>query len=288
MQGLDDIVRRKNIFLNADSDYATAKIVLIGVPMDWTVSYRPGSRFGPQGIRDVSEGLEEYSPYLKRSLAESSFYDAGNLILPFGNVVESLELISRVVRRVVEDGKVPFCLGGEHLISLSAVGEVARKYRDLVVLHFDAHADVRDTFFGEKLSHATVLRRIKEIGPGVDVFQFGIRSGEAEEFEYGQTVTTMYPIEVLGPLEEVIPKLDSRPVYVTIDIDVVDPAFAPGTGTPEPGGITAHNILRAVHMMNGLKIVGCDLVEVAPAYDQSRSTELLAAKLVREMLLVIP
>lgn len=253
--------------------------------MDLTVSFRPGSRLGPTRIREVSYGLEEYSLYLEDSLDNKLYCDVGDLDIPPGNVQRNLALIGDIVRRIFDDGKIPIFLGGEHLISLPIISEAVKKYPDLVVLHFDAHADLRDTYMGESLSHATVLRRICEKLKPKHLHQFGIRSGTREELEYSRKHTFMNMSKVLGPFLDLLPSLQGRDVYVTLDIDVVDPAFAPGTGTPEPGGCSSQEILEVASNLGNINLVGFDLVEVSPHYDLSDRTSLLAAKVLRELLI---
>ncbi|SMB96122.1 agmatinase [Desulfonispora thiosulfatigenes DSM 11270] len=272
-------------YIASNDSYKNSDIIIIGVPMDYTVSYRPGSRSGPQQIRTVSYGIEEFSFYCQKDLRDYSFYDAGDISLPFGNVSQSLNIISKVAGQIIKDNKFPIYLGGEHLITWPIVNEYSNNYPELALLHFDAHADLRKDYLGEENSHATVIRKICEKIGGKNVYQFGIRSGDKEEFEYAKNNTNMYINEVLDPLKEIITKLKNRPVYITIDIDVVDPAFAPGTGTPEPGGCTSKEILDAVLLMKDLNVVGIDVVEVSPMNDHSDRTALLAAKLVREIIL---
>ncbi|MBD2845590.1 agmatinase [Paenibacillus sp. IB182496] len=276
-----------NVFILSSEDYNEAKAVIYGMPMDYTVSFRPGSRFGPARIREVSVGLEEYSPYLDRSLEELNYFDAGDLLLPFGNAARSLEIIGEFVRGVLDDGKLPLGLGGEHLVSWPIFREVYARHPDLAIIHIDAHADLRESYEGEPLSHSTPLRKAAElIGPD-NIYQFGIRSGSREEWAYAREHINFYPFEVAEPLLRVLPELAGRPVYVTIDIDVLDPSGAPGTGTAEAGGITSKELLEAVHAIarSEARIVGCDLVEVAPVYDPTEQTQIVAAKLIREMLL---
>jgi len=272
-------------FMGARENYQEAEIVLLGIPMDFTVSFRPGSRLGPQQIRNVSPGLEEYSFSLNKSLAEKRYFDGGDLVLPLGNVELSLSMIAESARGIFADNKFPIFLGGEHLISYPLIMAAYEKYPDLAVVHFDAHADLRMDYLGEKNSHAAVMRRIVELVGGKNVYQFGIRSGEREEFNFAQNNTNMYFDQVLEPLKRVIPKLGDRPVYVTLDIDVVDPAFAPGTGTPEPGGCSSKEIIQCIHLLGETNVIGFDLVEVLPMNDLSERTALLAAKLVREAML---
>lgn len=283
---MDELLERCGGFMGAIADYHLSHQVLLGAPMDFTVSYRPGTRSGPRRIREVSAGLEEYSPYQRKDLKDFSYYDAGDVLLPFGNVPESLLRMEKVIGRMLEDDKFLLTLGGEHLITLAPVKQMAKKYPGLTVLHFDAHADLRSDYLGEIMSHATVMRRVTEVVGSHNLYQFGIRSGTAEEFDFGRANTGFYPFEILKPLREVVDRLHGRPVYVTLDIDVVDPAFAPGTGTPEPGGCSSGEIITALHMLKDLNVVGMDLVEVCPVYDQTDRTALLAAKLVREAILL--
>jgi agmatinase len=277
-----------NVFIGATPDLDKAQAVIYGMPMDWTVSFRPGSRFGPARIREVSLVHEEYSHYLRRDLSEIAYFDAGDIPLAFGNPEKSLRQIAEFVGKVLDLGKVPFGLGGEHLVTWPVVAEVHKRYPDLAVLHFDAHADLRTDYEGEIWSHATPLRKIAERIGGPNVYQFGIRSMTRDEVEYAEEAGIhFHPFDVLEPLKKCLPELAGRPVYVTIDIDCLDPAHAPGTGTPEPGGITTREMLDAIHAIarSDVNVVGCDLVEVAPAYDPTEQTPVVAAKLLREMLL---
>ncbi|PZX05837.1 agmatinase [Psychrobacillus insolitus] len=277
-----------NVFIKSKQNYEKAQAVIYGMPMDWTVSYRPGSRFGPQRIREVSIGLEEYSPYLDRELDEVNYFDAGDIPLPFGNAAKSLDLIAGFIRQLLQDGKIPVGMGGEHLVSWPVMKTVADNYKDLAIIHMDAHTDLRVEYEGETLSHSTPIRKIAEyIGPK-NVYSFGIRSGDKKEFDWAkENGMHISKFEVLEPLKEVLPTLEGRPVYVTIDIDVLDPAHAPGTGTVDCGGITSRELLASIHAIanSGVNVVGFDLVEVAPIYDQSEQTVNTASKLIREMLL---
>jgi agmatinase len=277
-----------NVFIGMNSDFDESKVVLYGMPMDWTVSYRPGSRFGPARIREVSIGLEEYSPYLDRELADVKYFDAGDIPLPFGNPQKSLDIIEDFVGKLMAEDKFPLGMGGEHLVSWPVMKAVAAKYKDLAIIHMDAHTDLREHYEGEPLSHSTPIRKIAEkIGPE-NVYSFGIRSGMKEEFEWAKNAGMhISKFEVLEPLKEILPKLAGRPVYVTIDIDVLDPAHAPGTGTVDAGGITSKELLASIHEIarSQVNVVGADLVEVAPIYDHSEQTANTASKLIREMML---
>lgn len=277
-----------NVFISSHPDFEESEAVIYGMPMDWTVSYRPGSRFGPTRIREVSIGLEEYSPYLDRELEEVKYFDAGDIPLPFGNPQRSLDIIEDFVDGVLDAGKFPLGMGGEHLVSWPVMKAVYKKYKDLAIIHMDAHTDLRESYEGEPLSHSTPIRKIAEhIGPE-NVYSFGIRSGMKEEFQWAkENGMHISKFEVLEPLKEILPKLAGRPVYVTIDIDVLDPAHAPGTGTVDAGGITSKELLASIHEIAkaDIKVVGCDLVEVAPIYDVSEQTANTASKMIREMIL---
>ncbi|SFS36433.1 agmatinase [Marininema halotolerans] len=277
-----------NVFIGASTDLEKASTVIYGMPMDWTVSFRPGSRFGPKRVREVSLVLEEYSPYLRRELTDGTYYDAGDIPLAFGNPEKSIAQIGEFVARVLEQKKIPLGIGGEHLVTWPVVREVYKQYPDLAIIHLDAHADLRTDYEGEEYSHATPLRKIAELIGEENVYQFGIRSGTKEEFEYAeQGGIHFHPFEVLSPLQKALPQLAGRRVYVTVDIDVLDPAYAPGTGTQEPGGISSRELIASIHAIAGsdVQVVGADLVEVAPAYDQSDQTAIVAAKVIREMLI---
>lgn len=277
-----------NIFIASKQDYKNAQAVIYGMPMDYTVSFRPGSRFGPTRIREVSIGLEEYSPYLDRHLEEVNYFDAGDIPLPFGNPQRSLDMIADYVGKVLDDGKFPLGLGGEHLVSWPVIQEVYKRNPDLALIHIDAHADLRDQYEGEPLSHSTPIKKACELMGPKNVYSFGIRSGTREEFQYArESGMYMAKFDVVEPLKEVLPTLAGRPVYVTIDIDVLDPSAAPGTGTLEAGGITSKELLESIMLIakSDCRIVGADLVEVAPVYDHSEQTQIAASKFVREILL---
>ena len=277
-----------NVFIKSKQNYDEAQAVIYGMPMDWTVSYRPGSRFGPGRIREASIGLEEYSPYLDRELDDVNYFDAGDIPLPFGNAEKSLDLIAGFIRQLLLNGKIPVGMGGEHLVSWPVMRTVADNYENLAIIHMDAHTDLREEYEGEPLSHSTPIRKIAEyIGPK-NVYSFGIRSGMKEEFDWAkENGMQIHKFEVLEPLKKVLPTLEGRPVYVTIDIDVLDPAHAPGTGTVDCGGITSRELLASIHAIanSGVNVVGFDLVEVAPNYDLSEQTVNTASKLLREMIL---
>jgi agmatinase len=277
-----------NVFINSRPAFEESEAVIYGMPMDWTVSFRPGSRFGPARIREASLGLEEYSPYIDRHLEVVNYFDAGDIPLPFGNPARSLDMIEEFVGRLLEAGKFPLGLGGEHLVSWPIFKAFHKKFEDMTIIHIDAHADLRVEYEGEPLSHSTPIRKACELFGAENIYSFGIRSGMKEEFDYArESGMYMAKFDVVEPLKQVLPKLAGRNVYVTIDIDVLDPAHAPGTGTAEAGGITSKELLEAITLISksDLNVVGADLVEVAPVYDHTEQTQIAASKFIREMLL---
>lgn len=278
----------KNVetFIACDCEYDEANIVLFGAPFDSTTSFRPGTRFASKAIRSESFGIETYSPYQEKDLEDVKTFDSGDLELRFGNPVSALQDIEERTAQILEDGKLPVMIGGEHLVTLGAVRAVAKKYPDLHVIHFDAHADLREDYLGEPLSHASVLHRVWEIVGDHKIYQFGIRSGERREFLWAKDHVTTQKFNFDG-LKEVVKKLEGKPVYFTLDLDVLDPSIFPGTGTPEAGGVSFMELLHAVMELKGLQIVGCDVNELSPVYDQSGVSTAVACKIIRELLLVI-
>ncbi|MGL4736561.1 MAG: agmatinase [Cellulosilyticaceae bacterium] len=275
-----------NQFIGFDSNYEDASIVMIGAPFDGTTSYRPGARFAPNQIRVDSYGLETYSPYLDGDLEDLCLTDLGDIELPFGNTVRALEAIHTNVRTLIQDDKKPLVIGGEHLISLPVVEALYEKYPDLHIIHFDAHTDLRNEYMGENLSHATVLRRAWDLIGDGRIFQFGIRSGTKAEFEWAKKHTYLEPFEV-STITDIVKQLAYKPIYLTIDLDVLDPSVFSGTGTPEPGGITMKELLFALTSMQSLNLVGADVVELSPAYDTSGVSTAVACKVIREVALLL-
>lgn len=274
----------RNDFLGCDAPYEQADIVLFGVPFDGTTSYRPGTRFGPPAIRSESFGLETYSPYCDRDLSEIAVCDIGDLEPPFGNTVKTLELIEAQTAEILRDGKTPVMLGGEHLVTLGALRAVLKAYPGLHILHLDAHTDLRNNYLGEPLSHASVIRRAWELTGDGRIHQFGIRSGEREEFAFGDAHTDLHRFTLDG-WADTLAALGDAPVYLTLDLDVLDPSIFPGTGTPEAGGATFTELLNALLQLHRVNVVGCDLVELSPHYDPSGASTAVACKLTREILL---
>lgn len=280
--------RNKHVstFLGFDNEYDESKIVVFGAPFDGTTSFRPGTRFAPDVMRSESYGLETYSPYFDRDLTEIQVFDAGDLQFGFGNTEKVLKMIREFTEAIVADGKIPFMIGGEHLVSYPAVEAVFEKYKDLRIIHFDAHTDLRDEFKGERLSHATVLKRIWDFVGDGKMYHFGIRSGDGDEFRWAQEHVKLTKFNTNG-LDDAIAEIGNHPAYITIDLDVLDPSVFPGTGTPEAGGISFHEMMDSILAMKNLNVVGADVVELSPHYDPSGVSNAVACKIVRELAIAI-
>ena len=276
----------RNAFIGCDCEYEEAKTVIFGAPFDSTTSYRPGTRFGSKAIRSESFGIETYSPYQDKDLLDYAIFDAGDPELCIGNVDTALSQIEEITAEILADGKRPFMLGGEHSVTLGAVTAVYNKYKDLYIIQFDAHADLRDDYLGVKKSHACVMRRCWEMVGDGHIYQFGIRSGEREEFRFAAEHTKMNKFNLNG-IEKAVTELQGKNVYLTIDMDVMDPSIFPGTGTPEAGGVQFAELLEAVLKLKGLNIVGADINELSPQYDPSGVSTAVACKLLRELLLML-
>ena len=281
----------KNIetFIACDSDYENADTVIFGAPFDSTTSFRPGTRFGPSAIRSESYGIETYSPYQNKDLEDISVMDSGDIELRIGDTEAVLAQIEERTKTILDDGKRPLMIGGEHLVTLGAFRAVAERYPDVHIIHFDAHADLREDYLGVKNSHACVLRRCWDIIGDDRIHQFGIRSGERVEFEFAKVHTDMHPFS-LEDVPNVVKdlSLSKKPVYFTLDLDVLDPSIFPGTGTPEAGGVMFEELRRAVTCVcSKLNIVGCDVNELSPHYDHSGVSTAVACKIVREILLAL-
>lgn len=277
--------RNIHTFIGCESEYTDADVVMFGAPFDSTTSYRPGTRFASSAIRNESFGLETYSPYQDKDLMDYQIYDGGDLELPFGDPKDVLRQIEEYVDTVLADDKIPLMIGGEHLVTLGAVRSTVKKYEELHIVHFDAHADLREEYLGVTLSHATVLHRCHDLVGDNKIYQFGIRSGDREEFRWGKNhvITCKFNFDTL---DEVVEKLKGKPVYFTLDLDVLDPSVFPGTGTPEAGGVTFMELLEAIKKVSALNVVALDMNELSPIYDQTGASTAVACKILREMLLL--
>ena len=277
--------RNIETFLGCDAAYEESKIVIFGAPFDSTTSYRPGARFASRTMRAESYGLETYSPYQNLDVTDYKIFDGGDLELCFGDTNLVLNDIKNFAAKIFSDNKFPIMIGGEHLVTLGMFRAAVEKYPALNVIHFDAHTDLRDDYLGAKLSHATVIRRIYDIIGDGKIFQFGIRSGDRPEFEFAKNHTRLKKFNFDG-LEKVIAEVKGKPIYLTIDLDVLDPSIFPGTGTPEAGGVTFLQLLdAALNVIKNCNVVALDLVELSPPYDSSGTSTATALKLLREIIL---
>ena len=288
---------QRNQFIGCDRPYEEADVVVFGAPYDSTTSFRPGTRFGPAAMRMESFGIETYSPLQDRDLAEDAkVFDAGDIELPFGAPAPALAQIEAWTANILADGKRPFLLGGEHLVTLGAFRAVREKYPDVVVIHFDAHADLREDYLGNPLSHACVLRRCHDLVGDGRIFQFGIRSGTRDEFRFmkdGHVTTEPFTDTTLASVVSRIRQSEQSnnrtiPVYLTIDMDVLDPSEFPGTGTQEAGGFRYAQLVADMRLIcEKLNVVAMDNVELNPGLDPTGRSTALACKFLRECLLAL-
>ncbi len=274
-------------FLGCDSSFASSEIVIFGAPYDGTTTFRPGTRFAPSAMRMDSIGIETYSPYFDADITDHAINDYGDLDLPFGSPQKALDMISETVKYIFESNKKPLMIGGEHLVSLPAIEQAVKKYPDLKIIHFDAHTDLREDYLGEALSHSSVIRRAWDILGDNRIWQFGIRSGTREEFYWSKEGHTSMCLHNFDTLVNAVKEIGSSPVYLTIDLDILDPSSFPGTGTPEAGGVSFLDLIGALKTISALNLIGADIVELSPHYDHSGSSTALACKVLREVILTI-
>lgn len=277
-------------FMGMEDDYEESNLIVFGAGFDGTTSNRPGTRFAASSMRPEFYGLETYSPKLDLDMDDYKICDIGDLELSIGNTEAVLCEIYEGTKQIVNDNKVPFMIGGEHLVTLPAFKAVYEKYNDVYVLHFDAHTDLREAYNNNKNSHATVIKRVWDIVGDNRIFQFGIRSGTKEEFDFAlKNKHTYMETHTIDTFCDLVKSLGNKNVYLTIDLDVLDPSIFPGTGTPEPGGVTYkefENIFNILKNSN-INLVGADIVELSPDYDNTNVSTVVACKILRELTLVI-
>ncbi len=296
-ESLPKLLRPKEYYLNAiesKSIYSNATHI-IGFGFDGTACFRKGTKEGPDALRVISDGIEDYSPYLKQGTDEiNQFYDLGNLNVgstedadtnwkmatdEYFEIFSDIDLKKNKVKTLT--------LGGEHSISFAPLKTYLDQYEDLVVIHLDAHADLRDGYLGHHYSHASIIRRaLDHFKEGHELIQYGIRSGTKEEFEWMHENKTI-KLSRNEFLEAVKNINKDRPVYLTFDLDYFDPSFFPGTGTPEPGGEDFHSFISFVKILMEKNFVGCDVVELSPVIDPTGNSDVFAAKIVRELLIAL-
>jgi agmatinase len=271
-------------FISASASFAESQVVILGCPFDGTASFRPGARFGPSAIRRASWGIETYSPYLERDLGELKIHDVGDLELPLGEKKLALDLVRKAVRQILTAGKFPIVLGGDHLVTLPVMEEIDRFYTNPCLLHLDAHADLREDYLGETHSHSTVMRKVIERLSNVRLFQMGMRSGTEEEFRLAKKLRSPVSLEA-SSLRSVVKRIGKQPVYLSLDLDVIDPGLLSGVGTPEPGGLTFRELIALLKQLQPLRVIGFDLVELTPDYDPTQISSVTASVILREMIL---
>lgn len=279
-----DIPLVEQSFLSASASFQTAKTVILGCPFDGSASFRPGARFGPSAIRKASWGIETYSPYLNKDLICHSIHDMGDLELPLGEKRMALDLIRKALRKILSVNKFPVLLGGDHLITLPIIEEILKIHPDLHLIHIDAHTDLREDYLGETLSHSTVMKKVLEHLGRERLLQIGIRSGTEEEFALAGKMKSLVKVDDFS-LKSLVKRLKNRPVYISLDLDVLDPGLFPGVGTPEPGGLTFQEILSMIKILKPLHVIGFDLVELTPDYDPTQISSVTASVILREMIL---
>ena len=271
-------------FISANASFEKSGGVILGCPYDGSASFRPGARFGPSAIRRASWGIETFSPYFQKDLSQCSIHDMGDLELPLGEKKASLDLIRMALRKILSGKKFPILLGGDHLITLPIIEEILPIYPRLHLLQIDAHADLREDYLGESLSHSTVMKRVIERLGESRLFQIGIRSGVEEEFRLARKMKSIVSLDP-GALSSMIKRLRNQPVYITLDLDVIDPSLLPGVGTPEPGGLSFQEFISLLKKLQTLHVIGFDIVELTPDYDPTQISSVTASVILREMIL---
>ncbi len=271
-------------FISAKASWKDAWAVILGCPYDGSASFRPGARFGPSAIRRASWGIETYSPYQNQDLTQCSIHDMGDLEFPLGEKKISLDLVRKALRKILSESKFPILLGGDHLITLPSIEELYKKYPQLQIIHMDAHTDLREEYLGESVSHCTVMRKlIDHIGRG-KLFQIGIRSGTKEEFKLASEMKSIFQTD-MASLNTMLRRIGRNPVYVSLDLDVLDPSVLPGVGTPEPGGLSFREVISIFKKLQSLRVIGFDIVELTPDYDPTQVSSVTASVILREMIL---
>jgi len=271
-------------YISANASFEKSRVVILGCPYDGSASFRPGARFGPSAIRRASWGIETFSPYFQKDLSQCSIHDMGDLELPLGEKKISLGLIRKAVGIIISEKKYPVLLGGDHLITLPIVEEILKTYPRLHLIHIDAHTDLRDDYLGESLSHSTVMKKVVDHLSERRLFQIGIRSGTEDEFKLARRMKSIVSLNTAS-LGSMVKRLRNQPVYITLDLDVIDPSLLPGVGAPEPGGLTFQEFISLLKKLQTLNVIGFDIVELTPDYDPTQISSITAAVILREMIL---
>ncbi len=278
------------IFMSSKRNSKNCKVGIFGVPYDGTTSFKPGARFGPAAIREVSNGIETYCPALNHDLEEIEFVDFGSLKIPLGAPEPVIQKVQIATKLLLNNGIKPLILGGEHSITAGSVAAIANENPDLILIQLDAHADLRDKWQGSKFSHACSMRRCLEVLPSKKLFQIGIRSGTKREYEEMRTKNQLIqfsPGEEISHLAKILKPFIKCPIYLTIDLDWFDPSVLPGTGTPEAGGFYWQDFNKILEILKSHNLIAADIVELAPQIDQSGISSLLAAKVSRSIIMLL-
>ena len=285
---LNNLIIKNGHYEGCISTYEDAEVILFGAGFDGTSTYRPGSRFAPMALR--SETLlaqEDYSPYFDLDLKDKKIHDLGDVEVVFGDTSETLARIEKISTYIVNDGKKPVCIGGEHLVTLPVIKPLLNKYPDLQIIQLDAHLDLMDELFGDRYSHGTVMRRIFDLmKQPFRIYQVGVRSGHQDEYTFAKSNTKLFPFNSDTFLKN-LDAFSDKPVYLTIDLDVFDPSLIPGTGTPEAGGIFFQEFISILKRIKNINIVGADMVELSPQIDPTNTSTIVASKILRELLLIV-
>lgn len=268
-------------FIGSNKNYDKADIVMLGMPYDCTCTNRAGTRFAPQQIRVESIGIETYSPYFDKDISDIEFFDAGDLEFPFGNAEKMLKITEENVDCIYKDNKKLLGIGGEHLVTLGSIRALKKYYKNIAVVQFDAHTDLRDEYLGEKYTHSGVMKQIANLIGFENIAQIGIRSGEKQEFSLMQKYNTYK----FSPAELDI--FSDKKIFITIDLDVLDPSLMSGVGTPEAGGMSYIELINWLKYLKKFDITGIDIVELAPDIDTTKTSTATACKLIRECLSIL-
>ncbi|BBL86144.1 agmatinase, putative (chromatophore) [Paulinella micropora] len=272
------------IYMGAQYDPRNASIGLFSVAYDGTTSFRPGARFGPSAIRDVSTGIETYDPQLDLDLENTKFTDFGSVCIPAGAPKPVIQEVYNAASTIIGQGLKPLMLGGEHSITSGALAAIVHRYPNVVLIQLDAHADLRKEWMGNSYSHACAMRRCLDILPTNQLLQIDIRSGSKEEFFELKNEKRLVS---LSDSQSIIRSFRGKPIYLTIDLDWFDPSIMSGTGTPEPGGFFWKDFALLVDELRYHSLVGADIVELSPLLDPTGCSSILAAKVTRSVLLLL-
>ena len=278
------------VFMGAKKTLKNCSIGIFGVNYDGTTSFKPGTRFGPNAIRNVSESLETYCPFFNKDLNLINYFDAGSLKIDLSNTYSIIKKVKSGTEFLIKKNLKPLILGGEHSISIGVIEALVEKYPNLLMIQLDAHADLRDSYQNNKYSHACTIRRCLELLPNKKVIQIGIRSGTQEEFTImnkNHQLINFRTGDSNIKIKKFLEPFRSQPIYLTVDLDWFDPSLLSGTGTPEPGGLFWHDFETIIQLLSTFKIIGCDIVELSPNIDLSGISSVVAAKTTRSLIMTL-